>query len=299
MKSFEEVRQHVTASPRQKVIAVAAAEDQDVLEALKAAREMKLADAILVGNKEMIIEAAQKVGYDLVNGQIIPEADPFQAARKAVDCVRRGQANILMKGQLSTALFLKAILDKDCGLRTGAILSHVAVFEANSLDRLLLVTDCAMNISPGLQEKIQILRNAAVVTRALGIKEPKVAAVAAVETVNPDMPATMEAAILAKMCDRGQIKDMVIDGPLALDNAVSLESARHKGIKSPVAGQADVILVPNIEAGNIMYKTLVYLAAAQNAGVIMGAAAPVVLTSRSDSSQTKLNSIALSLLISA
>lgn len=298
MKNFAEIRECVAGMPGKRVIAVAAAEDQDVLEALKAAREMKLADALLVGNRELIKEAADKASFDLVDVAILHEMDPFQAARKAVECVRRGEANILMKGNLSTASFLKAVLEKDCGLRSGSILSHVALFETPMLQRLLVITDCAMNILPGLREKTQILQNAAAVARALELKEPKVAAVCAVETVNPDMPATVDAALLAKMSDRGQLRGMVVDGPLAFDNAVSLEAARHKGIKSPVAGQADIILVPGIETGNVMYKTLVYLAETKNAGVIMGAAAPVVLTSRSDSSLTRLNSIALSLLVS-
>lgn len=297
MKSIQEIHAKILQSPETKTIAVAVAEDEDVLLAVQQAKEIKLANSILVGNEDKIKTIAAKLGFDLSQTAIINERDTLQAARRAVSLVRSGEAHVVMKGLIGTAPFLKAILDKEVGLRTGNILSHLAVFEVPYYERLLLVSDCAMNIAPTLQEKVGILNNLLPVIAAMDIAEPKVAAVCAVETVSPDMPATLDAALLAKMSQRGQIKGMVVDGPLALDNAISLESAVHKGIKSPVAGQADIILAPDIEAGNVLYKALVYLARAQNAGVILGAAAPIVLTSRADSAQAKVNSIALSLLL--
>ncbi|MBZ4653711.1 MAG: ptb [Peptococcaceae bacterium] len=297
MKSFQEIKEAVLNHPVKKIIAVAAADDEDVLEAVKVARQMKLTEPILIGDETKIRKIADDVAFDLTGIQVIHEPDQFQAARKAVGKIRGGEAHIIMKGLIGTAPFLKAILEKDVGLRTGIVLSHVALFEVPHFSRLLLVTDAAMNIAPGLPEKVQIIQNALQVTKKLNINHPKTAAVCAVETVNQDMPATVDAALLAKMSERGQIKGTIIDGPLALDNAVSLEAARHKGIKSPVAGEADIILVPDIEAGNIMYKTLVYLANADNAGVVMGALAPIVLTSRADTAEAKLNSIALSMLL--
>lgn len=297
MKNFTELIKKVRENNVRKVVAVAAAEDIEVLQALKDAQDLDLAQAILFGHEEKIRVLAQRVQLKLSGITIAHEPDQHEAARKAVACVRRGDAHLVMKGLIGTASFLKAILEKDCGLRSENILSHVALFESPYYPKLLLVTDCAMNIAPSLQEKEAIIKNAIQVCMRLGIKVPKVAAVCAVETVTPNMPATVDAALLAKMGERGQIKDVIIDGPLGLDNALSSHAAQHKGIKSPVAGDADIILVPNIESGNMMYKTLVYLAQTPNAGVVMGALAPIVLTSRADTAQAKLNSIALGLLI--
>lgn len=296
--NFKQILQEVSRSSQQKNIAVAAAEDTDVLQAIKMAQEANIGGAILVGDTEKIKRAAEEIEFDISKLQLIEEKDKSRAAKKAVIAVKAGQADIIMKGLLGTADFLRAILDKDCGLRGAGVLSHVAVFEIPRFNRLLLAADCAMNVAPGLAEKTEIIQNTLQVSRVLGIAEAKVAAVCAVETVNKDMSATLDAAALAKMSERGQIKGVVIDGPLALDNAISEKAARHKGISSPVAGQADILLLPDIEAGNVLYKALVYLAGAQNAGVIMGATAPIVLTSRADSPEAKLNSIALSLLVS-
>ncbi|KJS19739.1 MAG: phosphate butyryltransferase [Clostridiaceae bacterium BRH_c20a] len=296
MKSFKEIQEKVLSMQEQKYIAVAVAQDEEVLKAIKGARELGLAEPILVGDEKAIREAAHNVGFNLNGVRIEHETQADLAARKAVALVSSGQANIVMKGLVGTSPFLKAILDKEIGLRTDRILSHVAVFESPSYEKLLVLTDAAMNIAPGLNEKVKIINNALVVTQALGIEIAKVAPVCAVETVNPDMPATVDAAILTLMSQRGQIKGTIIDGPLALDNAVSLEAARHKGIKSPVAGNADIILCPDIEAGNMTYKAIIYLGKAEVAGVIIGAKAPIVLTSRADTYISKLNSIALSLL---
>ncbi|MCR4441991.1 MAG: phosphate butyryltransferase [Peptococcaceae bacterium] len=298
MKTMREVRE-AAAVLGPKRIAVAAAEDGDVLEALKMSCRMKLAEPVLFGDGGKIKKAAERLEFNISSFELVDEPDQYQAALKAAAAVRRGEADIIMKGLLGTSTFLKAVLDKENGLRAGSILSHVSVFEVPRISRLLILTDCAMNIAPGLREKVQIINNAVRVAGALKISPVRVAAVGAVETVNQDMPATLDAALLAKMSERGQIRGAVVDGPLALDNAVSAEAARHKGIDSPVAGVADIILLPDIEAGNIMYKTLVYLSEAESAGVVMGACAPVVLTSRADPAQAKLNSIALSLVIAS
>ena len=200
-----------------------------------------------------------------------------------------------MKGNLSTSLILKAVLNKEHGLRTGNVLSHVAVFDVPHYDRPILVTDAAMNITPSLEEKVQIIQNAVNVAHSIGIEMPKVAPIAAVEVVNPLMPATVEAALLTQMNRRGQIKGCVIDGPLALDNAINIEAAKQKGIQSEVAGQADILLVPAIETGNVLYKSLIYFAKAKVGAILAGAKAPVVLTSRADSSESKLYSLALAI----
>jgi phosphate butyryltransferase len=200
-----------------------------------------------------------------------------------------------MKGNVSTAILLKAVLNKEYGLRTGRILSHVAIFEVPGFSKFTIVTDAAMNLEPDLQQKEQIVVNAVKIARSIGIDKPKVAALAAVEIVNPAMQATIDAASLTLMNKRGQIKDCLIDGPLALDNAISLEAAKHKGIESDIAGQADILLVPTIDVGNVLYKSLVYFAKASVGAVIAGAKAPIVLTSRSDSSESKLYSLALAI----
>jgi phosphate butyryltransferase len=296
MKSFKELQEKVVSMKEQRYIAVAVAQDEEVLKAIKGAKELGLAEPILVGDEKAIREAATNVGLSLDGVRIEHETKLDLAAKKAVSLVSSGQANIVMKGLIGTSPFLKAVLDKEVGLRTDKILSHVAVFEIPGYDRLLVITDAAMNIAPGLNDKVKIINNALVVTRSLGIEKAKVAPVCAVETVNPDMPATIDAAALTLMSERGQIEGAIIDGPLALDNAISLEAAKHKGITSLVAGHADILLCPDIEAGNMTYKALVYLGNAEVAGVIIGAKAPVVLTSRADTYISKLNSIALSLL---
>lgn len=298
MKSIREIIDRAKGSSGIKKIAVAAADDEEVLLAIKDAKREGLADAVLVGDEEKIKVIAEAIGFDLSGVGLVHEPDPVQAGRKAVALVRQGDAQVVMKGLLGTSDFLKSVLDKEYGLRSGGILSHVTVFETAYLDRLLLVSDCAMNISPDLSAKAAILKNMLPVAGALEIPEPKAAVLCAVETVNPDMQATVDAALLTMMNQRGQIKGMTIDGPLALDNAISAEAAAHKGIKSETAGKADILLVPNIETGNALYKSLVYFAGAKNAGIIMGAAAPVVLTSRSDSAEAKLNSIALGIVVS-
>ena len=296
IRSFSEILDAVKGLQAQRV-AVAVAQDDAVLEAVRSAKEQGIADFVLVGDTKKIHEVASNLGISLEGLEIVHEPDDKQAAYRAVSLVSGGQANVLMKGLINTADLLRAVLDKEVGLRTGRVLSHAGVFEIPGYDRLITVTDGGMNITPSLQQKADIIQNSVSITRVLGIEAAKVAVLAAVEVVNPDMPATMEAAALAKMADRGQIKGATIDGPLALDNAVSLEAAKHKGIKSQVAGAADILLVPTIEVGNVLGKSLIYFAGARMAGLILGAAKPVIVTSRADTHESKVMSIALGALL--
>lgn len=279
-------------------LAVACAQDEDVLRSVQRAAAEGLVRPLLIGQKAEIDALQRQVGASLDQADIIDCPDDNQAVELAVRAVSSGKAQMLMKGLVSTSAFLKGILNKEWGLRQRPLLSHVAAIEAHRPDRLVLITDVAMNIAPDLTQKVQILENAVGLAHRLGIDRPRVAAIAAVETVSPDMPATVEAAALAKMAERGQIKGCMVDGPLALDNALSVEAARHKGIVSPVAGQADVLLVPDIEAGNVLYKAVSVLAGQPLAAIILGASAPVVLTSRADSEATKFASIALAAAVS-
>lgn len=291
LNSFQQIIEQAKSGRRQ-MIAIAAAADADVLEAVKLARQIDLADFALFGDFASINGIANTVGLDLNGIDVVDEPSLTQAALRAVQHVSTGNAGTLMKGLIGTTDFLRAVLDKEVGLRTGSLLSHVAVIKSPRFDRLFYLTDGAMNISPTLEQKVQIINNAVKVANALGNPEPKVACVCAVETVNPDMPATIDAALLAKMSDRKQIKGCIVDGPFGLDNAVSIESAKHKGVLGPVAGQGEILLCPDINTGNVIYKTLSYFAEMECGAVISGARAPIVLTSRADSPMTKLLSMA-------
>jgi phosphate butyryltransferase len=277
---------------RRKLV-VAVAQDEEVLLAVKAASEAGLVAPILVGDQLGITAAAAKSGLDISRLEIISIPDPWQACKYAVRRVAEKKADILMKGLVSTGLFLKAILDKENGLMNEGLLSHVAFFESPYYHKILCVTDAAMNISPDIQEKTGIINNAVKVYHRLGIALPKVGILAAVETVNPKMEATVHASMLVAMQKRKQIEGCVIDGPLALDNAISMEAAHHKGIVSDVAGDADILLVPDLNAGNILYKALIFLGGSVTAAMVVGAGVPVVLTSRADSDKSKFLSIAL------
>jgi phosphate butyryltransferase len=277
---------------------VAAAEDHEVIEAVGEALKRNLANFMLFGDKEKIIDIINEIDPDMAKNEhikIIHANSKVLASEQAVKAVKLNEANVLMKGNVPTATILKAVLNKEYGLRTGSVLSHVAVFEVPDYDRFTIVTDAAMNIEPDLSQKAQIVSNAVQIARGIGIDMPKVAPIAAVEVVNPAMQATLDAAALTQMNQRGQIPNCIIDGPLALDNAVSKLAAEHKGIKSEVAGQADILLVPTIEVGNVLYKSLIYFAKAKVGAVIAGAKAPIVLTSRADSAESKLYSLALAL----
>lgn len=297
MVSFKELL--AQASLKSEVtVAVVMAEDFEVLSAIEKACSYELANFILIGDEQKIDELIAAHFPSLMEtGRIVTRqaADDRQAAQKGVRAVSEGEASVLMKGHIETAPLLKAVLHKEYGLRTGNVLSHVAMFEVPSLKRSIIVTDAAMNVSPDLQQKVQIVQNAVAIAQRIGMQEPKVAPLAAVEVVNPSMQATLDASSLTQMNRRGQIKGCVIDGPLALDIAVSQEAARHKKIGGVVAGQADILLVPTIEAGNILYKSLMYFGMSQVGAVIAGAKAPIVLTSRADSAESKLNSLALAI----
>jgi phosphate butyryltransferase len=282
-----------------KRIAVAAAQDASVLEAAVDAWMNGLGDPVLIGDLAAIDALAAELGLDLARFERIQAKSPEASASEAVRLVRTGDADVLMKGLIDTSLLLKTAFNKESGINAGALASHVAAIETASYHKLLFVTDAAINIAPDLGAKLGIIANAVRAARALELVIPKVALLAAVEKVNYEkMPCTVEAAVIAQMCRRGQLGSCVVDGPLALDNAVSPESARIKNIDSEVAGDADILVAPDIEAGNILYKCLLDLGGAKGAGIVMGAAAPIVLTSRSDSAETKLASIAFAALAS-
>ena len=295
-RNFDDLLKKVNDCSTKKV-AVAVAQDEPVLEAVKAAKEKGIADAILVGDEAKIREIAEKINMDLTKFEIVNVENPNKAALEAITLVSSGKADMVMKGLVDTATFLRCVLNKEVGLRTGKLMSHVSVFEIEGIDRLILLTDAAFNTYPDLKAKVQIINNSVNVAHACGIERPKVAPVCAVEVVNPDMPATIDASLLSKMNDRGQIKGCIVDGPLALDNALSGEAAKHKGVTGEVAGKADIILLPNIETANVMYKTLTYTAKSRNGGLLVGTSAPVILTSRADSFETKVYSIALAALV--
>ncbi len=298
IKSFEEVLK-IAKERGPKTVSVACAQDRDVLKAVDNAKQNGIVEAILVGDQTKIEAIAKEENIDLSGYELIHIEDLAEASLKAVELVSSGKAHMVMKGLVDTGIILKAVLNKEVGLRTGSVLSHVALFDVINYPRLLLVTDAAMNIAPDLQQKKQIIENSLQVARGLDIELPKVAVICAKEKVNPKMPATVDAGELVKMNENGELTGCIVGGPFALDNAVSEEAAKLKGIDHPVAGKADVLMCPNIESGNILYKTLGFLANAKSAGVIVGAKAPIILTSRADSEETKLNSIALGVLMAA
>lgn len=295
-KSFEELISKANQKTLKKV-SVSNAQDEPVLQAVKAAKEQNIATAILVGDEVRIREIAASIDMDLTDFEIINEPDTEAAALKAVELVHNGKADILLKGLLETKTFLKSVLNKEVGLRTGKMLSHVCVFEIEGINRLLFFTDVAFNTYPTLADKVNIINNAVEVAHACGIECPKVAPLCAVETVNPKMQPTVDADNLTKMYEGGDFKGCQIYGPLSMDLAIDPEAAVHKGVTNPVAGHADILLFPNIDAGNITYKILVRTAKVKIGNVLVGTSAPVVLTSRSDDFQTKLNSIALATVI--
>jgi phosphate butyryltransferase len=298
VNDFTQLVEEVKSS-KNRMISVAVAQDLDVLEALEKAQKSNLADAILVGDQKKIEKLAKDNKIKLSDFDLLDITDENEAVKRAVNLLREGKADILMKGLCSTATLMKNVLDKENGLRQSGLLSHLAIFEISSYHKLILMSDAALNIAPTLEEKIGITENAITTAHRLGIEKPKVAMITAVEKINPGkMPATTDAAIISKMADRGQIKGALVDGPLAVDNAFSTKSCEVKGIISEVGGDADIAIVPEIESGNIFYKLMSYLAGAKSAGIIIGAKVPIVLTSRSDSDETKFLSIAAAARIS-
>ena len=292
-KTFDDLIWQVKHCSTKKV-AVACAQDDAVLEAVKVAKERGIADAILVGDADKINEIAASMKMDLSGFEIIDEKDTMTAALTAVKLVHDGKADMYMKGLIDTKSFLKSVLDKEVGLRSGRTLSHVCVFEIEGVDKLLFLTDVAFQTYPTLEDKVGIIENTVEVCQACGIDTPKDAPLAAVEVVNPTMPATVEAAELTKMCEEGKITGCIVDGPLSMDLAIDPEAALHKGATGrKIVGDADILLFPDIHAGNLVYKTLVHTADVKNGNIITGTKAPVILTSRSDDFETKVNSLAL------
>lgn len=296
-KNFDELLAQVSEIPTKKV-AVACAQDDAVLEAVKAAKERGIADAILVGDESKIRTIASVLKMDINKYEIINVEDPIEAARTAVKLVHDGKADMYMKGLIDTKSFLKSVLDKEVGLRTDKTLSHVCLFDIEGYDRLLFLSDVAFVPYPDLETKANIIRNTVEIAHACGIECPKVAPLAAVEVVNPKMPCTVDAQKLTEMNENGEITGCIIDGPLSFDLAYEPQAAFHKGTTDrKIVGDADVLLFPDIQAGNITYKCLVHTANCKNGNILTGTKAPVILTSRSDEFEVKVNSIALAAIV--
>jgi phosphate butyryltransferase len=277
-------------------IAVVEAHDPDVLESLGQAEALGLAEAILVGNPAKIEVAANKVGYKFRPEALLSTPGEEASIQQSTDLVRQGKADLLMKGKVTTAHLIRGVLDKEHGLRTGKLLSQVIVFQVPGIRRLMVMTDAAINIAPTLEQKADICRNAIEVAHALGISEPKVVLLTALEFVNAAMPATVDAAALVQMNRRGQIAGAYLEGPLALDAPLSRFAAERKSIQSPVVEATDVFIAPSIEAANILYRAITYFAGGQSGGIIIGARVPLVLLSRAEPPETKIHSICLALL---
>ena len=292
IRSFEELYAATKALTKRRM-AVAAPQDLEVLESVVAAQNRGLVQMVLVGDAQRTREIAEEYDLDIEGMEIIDIPDNQEAAREAVRLVSTGYAHMLMKGILDTATLLRQVLDPEIGLRTGRLISHVAVMEIPELQRLLLMTDGGMVIAPNLEQKVEMLKNAFWVARGIGIEEPKAVPIAAFEQVNPKMVSSMDADALAKMNNAGDITGCIVEGPIALDVALSAEAAKHKKIESRIAGDVDLFLTPNIDAGNIHGKALVCCAGAKMAGIVLGAKAPIVLASRSDNAESKFNSIVL------
>ena len=294
IQKLEKLETLIAGKPKGRMVIVAA-HDDNVLTSIKEVYEKGYVEPILIGDKEKIFKIADEIGLDVSRMNIIKELDDTQSARLAVNMVNNREADILMKGYLHTAELLKVLLDKENGLRTRNVISHLSIFEVESYGKLLMVTDAGININPDLRQKAEIIQNAVNVAIKIGIDRPKVAVLSAVEVVNPAIESTVDAAALSKMAQRGQIVNCRVDGPLAMDNAINLDAALHKNIESEVAGDADILMVPNIESGNILVKTLGFLYKSRSCSILTGAKVPLVVTSRSDDSITKYYSIILSL----
>ena len=296
-KGFDEIISKVNQLEMKKV-AVSVAQDSEVLEAVKAAKERGIAEAILVGDEEKIRAIAAEIGMNVDEFEIIHEADPIEASLKAVKLAHDGKADMYMKGLIDTKNFLKSVLDKEVGLRTGSALSHVSVFEVPTIDHLLFLTDVAFMTYPTLEDKVNIIKNTVPVAKACGVAMPKVAPLAAVEVVNPKMPVTVEAYELTQMNERGEITDCIVDGPLSLDLSIDPEAAKHKGATDrKIQGDADILLFPDIHAGNLVYKAMVHMVDVKVGCILTGTKVPVILTSRSDTFETKVNSMALAAVV--
>ena len=293
IKKLDDIFDELKSCNEKAVLSVAAAHDEEVLLAVKDACEMNIIKAILIGEEDKIRKIANEIKFDLTDVEVINECDLKLCAEKAVKLVSSGKADYVMKGLLDTSIILKEVLNKEYGLRTDSLLSHVMIYEVPSYHKLLILTDGGMNINPDVSQKKKIVDNAIKAAKSLGIDTVKVACLAAKEKVNPKMQATLDADELKTMCKDGMFgKGAIVEGPIAFDLAVSEEACKIKGYESEVGGDADILLVPNIETGNGIGKALTYMANAKSAGIIMGAKAPVVLVSRADTHESKLYSIA-------
>lgn len=296
MKSIQDIIKNAQLLDKKKMV-VAVAEDEHVLEAVDLAREAGIVDAVLVGNQKSIKEILKHLKINASLYEIIDITDPVLACEYSVKMISAQKADVLMKGLVDTSIILRAALDKDFGLRTPNRISHVSVMEVPTYHKLLFMSDGAMNIDPNVDIKQEIIENGVEICHALGIKKPKVGVIAAIEKVNPKMQATLDAVELIERNQVGRIKNCIIGGPFALDNAINKDAAIHKGVTDPMAGDVDFLLMPQIESGNVFYKTMMFLANAKSASIIAGAKAPIVLTSRADSKESKFNSIALAALV--
>ncbi|MFC1743642.1 bifunctional enoyl-CoA hydratase/phosphate acetyltransferase [Candidatus Riflebacteria bacterium] len=295
--TFQEIKKAAENNKGKKIV-VAVAHNKESIEAADSAYKLGLASGIFVGDARVIENICQEEGVDLSHHQVANFPDEEEAMREAVRLVRQKEGDILMKGSTSTGSFMKALLDKETGLREGGLISHVFVCKPKLYHKLLLITDAGVCIAPDLQQKKMIIDNAVRFAKKLGIENPKVAVLSAIEKVNPQMPTTVEAQKLTEMNRAGEISDCIVQGPLALDLALSKEAARMKKVSGEVPGDADILLVPNIEVGNVFAKSILLLSEADEGGMLVGTTAPVALLSRSDSEETKLNTIRLAVAIS-
>ncbi len=293
-KNFQELIAKVQGNESKKRVAVAAAHDEHTLEAVFKAVNDKLVEPVLIGDKVKIVEILKKLSVNFDENKIVNTENDTEAAEKTVAIVNEGKADFIMKGKLQTADLLKAVVNKEKGLRKGKVMSHVAILEVPAYHKLVAITDGGMMMYPNAEEKKEIIENAVDVFIAMGYECPKVAVLAAVETVNPKMPEAVDADILKKMNENGEIKNCIVEGPISVDLTFNKESAEIKGYSSPVTGEADILISPNISTGNIMSKALIEFAGAKMAGMIVGAKVPVVLTSRGATSEEKYLSLVLS-----
>lgn len=292
LKSLEQLKDLALKKPKRRIV-VTAAEDISVLKAVFYAVRMGLIEPCLIGDPAGIIKISDAIGLKKGTYEVIDVRDPAESCKKAVLMVKEGRADIIMKGLVPTSVFMKAILDKENGLETKGLLSHFALIQTSYYKKLFGITDVAININPSIEDKVKILNNAVNIFHRLGKPLPKVAVIAPVEIENPKILSTIEAAVLTSMNRDGNIQDCLVEGPLSLDMAVSGEAAAHKGIRSNVAGDADILVVPDLDAGNVLYKSLIFLSDGIAAAIVAGAQVPIVLTSRADSDKNKLFSIAL------
>jgi len=298
IRSFQEIKEKISKDPQMKKISIAKAESESVIRAIMEVENLHIAKGIFVGDSEKIKAIAKEIDYKIDPDFIIHETDDLKIAQKSVQLINDGKADVLMKGQISTPVLMKAVLNKENGLRTGEVLSHVAIADTPAYDKLLVFSDGGINILPDFETKKSILRSLISMNHALGNDKPKIGALCAIEKVNPKMPETVEAAELQKLSEAGEFGEAIVEGPIAMDVALSAKAALKKGLDSKVAGDIDSFLVPNITTGNSLIKILMKLADAKVGGIVVGAKVPIILLSRSDSANEKLNSISLAILLS-